>query len=293
MELDRLLAQLDETGLAEFFSVNALARARGYVGRVRGARGHRQHPAGPGPGQRAPPYKVWVRIERREFLGQRSIDLATRCTCPVGNRCKHAAALILARGGGSHRRQAAGRDPGLGPRPSAAARRALKAPRKSPVRDGIVTFFAPGREATMSSWRSPRRASATTGASPAAWPEWTAYEQALLKPPSFVQEQDLRILRLLRQLVRRNGLYAWPVLRGEEGYALFECALESGRAWLDPPRRAAAAPSCRGSPPGATGVGRNGQRYAAASDRLATRRHRRPQPAADLFRCRQRRGRSA
>ena len=65
--------------------------------------------------------------------------------------------------------------------------------------------------------------------------EWTAYEQALLKPPSFVQEQDLRILRLLRQLVRRNGLYAWPVLRGEEGYALFECALESGRAWLDPP----------------------------------------------------------
>ena len=35
MELDRLLAQLDETGLAEFFSVNALARARGYVGRVR------------------------------------------------------------------------------------------------------------------------------------------------------------------------------------------------------------------------------------------------------------------
>ena len=42
------------------------------------------------------PYRVTVRIERREFFGQSNIELFARCTCPVGNRCKHAAALILA-----------------------------------------------------------------------------------------------------------------------------------------------------------------------------------------------------
>ena len=237
MELDRLLAQLDETGLAEFFSVNALARARGYVGRVRELEGTANILQAQVQGSERRPYKVWVRIERREFLGQRSIDLATRCTCPVGNRCKHAAALILAA-----RREGAIVDKpraeilawarGLRQRLDGA----LKAPRKSPVRDGIVYLFRarPGGDDVELALAKARFGD--DGGIAGGMAEWTAYEQALLKPPSFVQEQDLRILRLLRQLVRRNGLYAWPVLRGEEGYALFECALESGRAWLDPAR---------------------------------------------------------
>lgn len=237
MELDRLLAQLDETGLAEFFSANALARARGYVGRVSQLEGTANILQANVQGTERRPYKVWVRIERREFFGERSIDLATRCTCPVGNRCKHAAALILAarRGGAivdKPRAEIAAWARGLRQRLESAA----KAPRKSPARDAIIYVFRarPGgddMELALAKVRFTDNGRISGGMS-----EWTAYEQALLKPPSFVQESDLQILRLLRQIVRRNGLYAWPLLRGEEGWALCELALASGRAWLEPAR---------------------------------------------------------
>ncbi|HNO89003.1 MAG TPA: SWIM zinc finger family protein, partial [Rhodocyclaceae bacterium] len=96
MDLQRLVAQIDDALLAELFSANALAKARAYVGRVQHieAAGHQIQALVQG--SDAAPYHVTVRIERREFFGKSSIELATRCTCPVGNRCKHAAALVLA-----------------------------------------------------------------------------------------------------------------------------------------------------------------------------------------------------
>ncbi|MCP5283257.1 MAG: SWIM zinc finger family protein, partial [Rhodoferax sp.] len=203
MELDRLLAQLDETGLAEFFSANALARARGYVGRVSQLEGTANILQANVQGTERRPYKVWVRIERREFFGERSIDLATRCTCPVGNRCKHAAALILAA-----RREGAIADK---PRAEIAAwarglRQRLdsagKAPRKTPVRDAIIYVFRPRPGGDDMELALAKVRFSDGGRISGGMPEWTAYEQALLKPPSFVQESDLHILRLLRQIVR-------------------------------------------------------------------------------------------
>ena len=96
MDLARLLAQIDDTLLGELFSANALTRARAYVGRVRNIETVGNQIQGLVPGSDTVPYRVTVRIERRDFFGQSSIEIATRCTCPVGHHCKHAAALILA-----------------------------------------------------------------------------------------------------------------------------------------------------------------------------------------------------
>ena len=96
MDLARLLAQIDDTLLGELFSANALTRARAYVARVRNIETAGNQIQGLVQGTDTVPYRVTVRIERREFFGKSSIELSTRCTCPVGHRCKHAAALILA-----------------------------------------------------------------------------------------------------------------------------------------------------------------------------------------------------
>ena len=96
MELARLLAQLDDSLLGDLFSASALTRARAYVGRVRHIEVSGNQLQALVQGNEPAPYRVTVRIERREFFGQSNLELFARCTCPVGNRCKHAAALILA-----------------------------------------------------------------------------------------------------------------------------------------------------------------------------------------------------
>ena len=96
MEIARLLAQIDDALLSELFSANALSKARAYVGRVRNIEIAGNQLQAQVQGTEPQPYRVSVRVERREFFGKSSIELATRCSCPVGNRCKHAAALVLA-----------------------------------------------------------------------------------------------------------------------------------------------------------------------------------------------------
>ena len=93
MELAHLLAQLDDNLLGDLFSASALTRARSYVGRVRNLEVSGNQLQALVQGKEPVPYRVTVRIERREFFGQSNIELFARCTCPVGNRCKHAAAL--------------------------------------------------------------------------------------------------------------------------------------------------------------------------------------------------------
>jgi hypothetical protein len=44
------------------------------------------------------------------------------------------------------------------------------------------------------------------------------YEQALLKPPSFVRDEDMQVFRLLRETTRKGGGYSRPLLHGPEGW---------------------------------------------------------------------------
>ena len=233
MELARLLAQIDDTLLAELFSANALTRARGYVGRVRNVEAAGNQLQGLVQGSDPAPYRVSVRIERREFFGEGSIELATRCTCPVGNRCKHAAALILA-----------ARRPGVlvdKPRDEVLAWARTLGERIAKA--GTPKKAAQAKEAIFylcSAWMSGEDAEFSllkARVSPAGEPagaigEWYNYEQALLKPPSFVRDEDMQVFRLLREASRREGGYGRPVLRGAAGRALLEAALATGRTCL-------------------------------------------------------------
>jgi len=234
MELSRLLAQLDDTLLGELFSANSLSRARAYVGRVRHIEAAGNQLQALVQGSEPVPYRVSVRVERREFFGEGTIELGTRCTCPVGNRCKHAAALILA-----------ARRPGtLVDKPRAEimawaktlqerVAKADKARKPAQVRESIFYICSAwqlndGVEFSLIKSRVGSEGEPTASAS-----VWSNYEQALLKPPSFVREEDLQVFRLLREASRRDAYYGHPALRGPEGLALLEAALATGRTYLE------------------------------------------------------------
>jgi hypothetical protein len=236
MDLPRLLAQLDDTLLGELFSASSLSRARAYVGRVRHIEMAGNQLQAQVQGTEPVPYRVSVRIERREFFGQGSIELATRCTCPVGNRCKHAAALILA-----------ARRPGaLVDKPRAeilAWARSLrdridkvgKAKKAATPKEAIfylcsVISLPTGDELEFSLLKA--RVGADGGLTSLAG-EWSNYEQALLRPPAFVRDDDLNVFRLLREANRRTGGYGWPHLHGSAGLALLDAAVATGRAYLE------------------------------------------------------------
>ncbi|MCK6374267.1 MAG: DEAD/DEAH box helicase [Zoogloea sp.] len=233
MELARLLAQIDDTLLGELFSANALTRARGYVGRVRNLETAGNQIQALVQGTEPVPYRVSVRVERKEFFGKSSIELTTRCTCPVGNRCKHAAAVILAA-----RRPGAVQD-----KPRAEilawaktlAERIDKAtaPRKTiPAKEGIFYLCSAWQNGDDAEFSLLKARLGANGEPVGAIGEWYNYEQALLKPPSFVRDEDMQVFRQLREMSRRGGGYGRPVLRGTEGRALLEAALATGRTCL-------------------------------------------------------------
>src|SRR5574338_1493729 len=96
MALATLIAELDDAALLQLFSNSAVSKGRAYVNRVGRfeVAGHTLSASVQGSEPR--PYRTSVRLERRDFFGDVSVEIATRCTCPVGNRCKHAVALLLA-----------------------------------------------------------------------------------------------------------------------------------------------------------------------------------------------------
>ena len=236
MDLPRLLAQLDDTLLGELFSANALMRARTYVGRVRNIEVAGNQLQALVQGTETAPYRVSVRLERREFFGKSSVELATRCTCPVGNRCKHAAALVLAA-----RRPGALADNKPRAEVLAWARglrermdKAGKARKAAVSREGIfylcsVLHLPAGDELEFSLLKA---RTGNDGELTSVAAEWTNYEQALLRPPAFVRDEDLHVFRLLREANRRTGGYGWPHLAGAAGLALLEAAMATGRCYL-------------------------------------------------------------
>jgi superfamily II DNA or RNA helicase len=265
MDLPRLLAQLDDTLLGELFSASALNRARTYVGRVRHIEMAGNQLQAQVQGTEAVPYRVTVRIERREFFGQSSIELATRCTCPVGNRCKHAAALILAarRPGAlvdKPRAEVLAWARGLRERIDKAGKaRKAAAPKEAIFYLCSVISLPTGDEMEFSLLKA--KVGADGGLSSVA-AEWSNYEQALLRPPAFVRDEDLNVFRLLREANRRTGGYGWPHLSGTPGLTLLEAALATGRAYLEadgsgrvsPLRGGSSRPGALEWVPGANGI---------------------------------------
>ncbi|MCB1896677.1 MAG: DEAD/DEAH box helicase [Zoogloeaceae bacterium] len=229
MHFDSLIRQLDDERLSEFFSAAALQQARAFIDRVASleASGNLLSARVGGGGES---YLVRVRVETREFLGQRSLELTTRCNCPVVNRCKHAAAVLMA----------ARRPDAVSSRPrkevvewtlGLKARLAAKPEASRPADGGDVLFYvvrraahSPDLELVLLKGRAGDDGGPATGAR-----EWRNLEAALLKPPAFLGDEDLDVLRRFRSGGRRQTHPGVARLDGVDGAALAGAALATGR----------------------------------------------------------------
>ena len=256
MDLARSLAQLDDTALAEFFSNDALAQARNFVARVSDIERNGASLRARVQDAAIAPHRVSARLEMREYFGAPALEITTRCNCAVGNRCKHAAALLMA-----VRKRGV---PGDQPRSevlqwAAGLRKRLHATQpadggSSRARDALFYIIAPGEDGSGGRLLLLRGRPDESGRPQAACAPWGAIDQALAKPPSFADESDLDVLRAIKRHRRRGEHYGEIDLDGASGAALLEAVLASGRAWtaqggddiaarrLAPLRRGAARP---------------------------------------------------
>ena len=177
------------------------------------------------------PYKVSIYFT--ENHGNWQID--SNCTCPVAARCKHIAATLLA--------ALAQRESGDQVNPAVVtwiedmlrtlggtSKVKTKAP-KSPTQ----LFYVLESSSTRFDYRiSFLKARAEPDGRPVASAEgWNSVERALLKPPSFVTDEDLAILRLLWDQ-RPRDLHLWTLpLLGRNGHEILTRMVESGRFLAD------------------------------------------------------------
>jgi superfamily II DNA or RNA helicase len=233
MDLAKSLARLDDGALSEFFSNSAIAKAHGYLSRVREIERTGDLLRAKVQGSDYAPYAVSIRLENREFFGTPSLEIATRCTCPVGNRCKHAAALLMA-----VRKQGLPADKprsevlqwaaGLKKRIDTALRAADKPQRPRDAIFYVISVDDSGDDANL---RMLKVAADEQGRPKGGARAWDNVDQALVRPPTFVQESDLDVFRALLRHRRKRDYYGDVRLHGASGAALLEAVLATGRTW--------------------------------------------------------------
>lgn len=236
MQLNRLLEALDDATLSELFANATLNKGRAYVGRVRQIEAVGNQLEAWVQGSEREPYRARVKLVMREYDGERTLEITSRCSCPVGSRCKHVVALLLA-----------ARRPGaLNDKPREAVLswvRKLKTrlqpastkPAKPKNRPTHAIFYA----FDPHSWQSRSRLHlykirlGRDGEPTADAERWYNIDQALMKPPSFVAEEDLPLLRSIRNEARKEGGYWGGIpLEGDGGFRLVQAILASEKAML-------------------------------------------------------------
>jgi len=138
------------------------------------------------------PYTVRVVFQ----AGKRGIQIRSSCTCPVGHGCKHGAATMLA---AIEQREVTN----LMPDASVLAwlrefRTEVEAPQKQKAqknREQLRYVLEPGKDSRRLSVMIYKVRPRLDGSIPDHPSEWNNVERALIQPPSFVDEDDITILR--------------------------------------------------------------------------------------------------
>ncbi|GAA5176501.1 hypothetical protein GCM10025771_11380 [Niveibacterium umoris] len=256
MPLTDLLTRLDDATLEEFFSSAALARGRQYTGRVRDLELSGDALMANVTGSAPRPYRTVVRLSQRELLGEITIEIASRCSCPVGGRCKHVVAVLLA----------AKRPGALVEKPRAevlewaqqlrariAKSRNASKPKKPTNRQMLRYTVVPG-VLGMGANLVIHKVRLNADGHIAQAESWYNVDQALLKPPAFVAEDDLPVLRQIRateRSIQRYGSWGEVPLIGRHGSLLIDALLDTGRAFVgneDEPDLPGELPLTRGAP---------------------------------------------
>ncbi|KAF1010836.1 MAG: SNF2-related protein [Burkholderia sp.] len=185
-------------------------------------------------GTQSRPYHIWIEFNDVD----EDMWIENKCTCPVGFKCKHVAALLIAALEHLPKHPASGVRSELVSWLEAfrAARIAPVARSKKPTKPKATHALA---YVIANSYRaSPeifiyKARIGTDGAIRSFDEPWQNVENALVKPPKFVVEEDLSILRGL--WLDRSGRYSSSFgLQGTTGAAVLEKLVETGRAFVSP-----------------------------------------------------------
>lgn len=234
MQLARLLEHLDDATLSQLFSNATLKKGLAYVGRVKRIEASGNQLEAWVQGSEPEPYRTRAKLLMRDYEGERQLEINSHCTCPVGSRCKHVVALLLA-----------ARRPGaLADKPRDAVvnwvntlkTRLQQAqpskPRNRPTHALYYAFEPQGRLGRSLLHLYKVRLD-RDGRPNGERERWYNIDQALMKPPSFINEDDLPLLRLIRAEARKeNGYWSGVPLYKAAGYTLVEGVLATGRAIL-------------------------------------------------------------
>ncbi|CAH2904495.1 MAG: putative helicase, superfamily II [uncultured Paraburkholderia sp.] len=220
--------------VTDWLGAHTVAKAHDYVNAVSDLRWIRNDTLGGlVQGTRPRPYDVRVYFHDID----EDMWVESECTCPVGSYCKHAAALLVA--GLAHL-----------PQPISGVRQELvtwlegfRAAHTAPVTRSkkpattktthalayvIANSYRGGPEIFLYKARV-----GTDGRIRAFDDPWDNVENALVKPPKFVVEEDLPILRGL--WLDRSGKYAGSFrLQGTTGATVLERLIATGRAFVSP-----------------------------------------------------------
>jgi superfamily II DNA or RNA helicase len=225
-------APYDRAWIADWLGAPTVAKARDYVHAVSALRWQDHALSGEVQGTARHPYTVTVRFH--EAKSGRWAESA--CSCPVGYDCKHVAALLI------EGLPATSPGPRSGMRPEVAlwletfsARLAAAAPgaKKALSKSTHVLAYVLGWSRydqchTIELFKVRRNADGTLQPIDDAWHN---VEAAILKPPKFVSDDDLPILRGLWLGRRRDG-YGSFVLRGPNGADVLQKAIMTGRLFI-------------------------------------------------------------
>ena len=220
------LENFTEEDVIHWLGASEVAKARSYVSRVQDLEVDDARIRGVVPGTARMPYVTVIRLV---VLKRGERDIVTGCTCPVATHCKHAAALLL--------RAIDDRDVAERVSPSVMSwvedlRRASVAVAKKKVRSTavkqqlfyVLKYTNDERHFGVEIRKGKHLENAD---------EWWKIDRALVTPPSFVDEEDLAILRLLwADRSHDAGLRAFGLGPKHGAEALLRMA-KSGRLYPD------------------------------------------------------------
>lgn len=233
MDAQSLLRQITPEVLARFFRAETIARGQAYIDQVSTVDLDGLILRGKVQGNAHQPYHTQITLSSVQRDGQPVFFRSVRCTCPVGSFCKHAVALLLAaqqRGIAAKPRQQI--LDWLEQLPTRIAMPASKPRKPSARQESILYVIMPGQARGIPELVMVKAVLNDSGQLRGQPKEWVNHEQALLKPPAFVCEDDLPIFRRMRQIERKQEHYGPLRLQDEAGQQLFEAILATGRCWL-------------------------------------------------------------
>ncbi len=221
-----------EQELRRWFDDRTLSRARGYAEAVEQLAILPEEIHARVQGSEAEPYVVTVLLQHPT---PRSLIIQSECSCPVGFNCKHAAAALLV----ALRMREQG--PRANPFVMAWIERLQEEevsplpPMAAPPAGEAIHYLLEAHHPPHSYYLTLYKGSLADQQLPRSAAPWDGVEEALDRPPRYVQKGDLALFEALLELEQPFFEHATYIIDPQTPGELLETLVASGRAWLKQP----------------------------------------------------------